>query len=123
MYKNFDIVIGGSGLTGITSALALSKIGYKIALVDPKPFESFLKGNYDNRTTALSYQTSSFYEEIDAWKGIQKFTCPINNILVEEPTSNAHAFLNDPQDRKNILGYMIQNKNLFKVLLGKVKKK
>ena len=32
----------------------LSKAGYKIALIDPKSFESFQKKSYDARTTALS---------------------------------------------------------------------
>ena len=65
MYKNFDIIIAGSGLAGLTSAIALSKIGYKIGLVDPRPFKDFLKKTYDFRTTALSYQAAEFYNKIE----------------------------------------------------------
>ena len=38
MKKNYDIAIIGGGLTGLTAALAMSSLNYKIALVDPKPF-------------------------------------------------------------------------------------
>ena len=37
MKKNYDITIVGSGLTGLSTSLALSSLGYKIALIDPKP--------------------------------------------------------------------------------------
>ena len=120
--ENFDIVIAGSGLTGLSASIALSKAGFKIALVDPKPFKDFLESSYDSRTTALSCQAADFYNEINIWKPIKKYTCPINNILVEEPSTNAYSFLNKTNNEKNTLGFMIQNKNFFKVLLEKVKK-
>ena len=120
--ENFDIVIAGSGLTGLSASVALSKAGFKIALVDPKPLKAFLESSYDSRTTALSCQAADFYNEIDVWKLIKKYTCPINNILVEEPSTNAYSFLNKTNNEKNTLGFMIQNKNLFKVLSEKVKK-
>ena len=66
--ENFDIVIAGSGLTGLSASIALSKAGFKIALVDPKPFKDFLETSYDCRTTALSCQAADFYNEIDVWK-------------------------------------------------------
>ena len=122
MYKNFDIIIAGSGLAGLTSAIALSKIGYKIGLVDPRPFKDFLKKTYDFRTTALSYQAAEFYNKIESWKHIKKYTCPIRNILVEEPTSGAYSYLNKKNLSDSTLGFMIQNKNLFKVLLSIVEK-
>ena len=37
MKKNYDITVVGNGLTGLTASLALSSLGYKIALIDPRP--------------------------------------------------------------------------------------
>ena len=39
----FNIAIVGAGLTGSMASLALAKAGYKIALIDPKNFDSFKK--------------------------------------------------------------------------------
>ena len=68
MKKIYDITIIGSGLTGLTIGLALSSLGYKIALVDPKPL-FFKKDKYpDNRTTAISSGSVDFYKRIELEK-------------------------------------------------------
>ena len=86
MKKIYDITIIGSGLTGLTIGLALSSLGYKIALVDPKPL--FLKKDKhpDNRTTAISSGSVDFYKRIGIWKALNKeghynsSTSTLNNI-------------------------------------------
>lgn len=122
MKKKFDIVIAGSGLTGLSAAISMSEIGYKIALIDPKPFKLLEDITYDSRTTAISAQAAVFFKKIKVWNAIKEFICPIKNILVEEPTIGAKSFLNNDSNTNNPLGYMIQNKNLFKALLKIVKK-
>ena len=38
MKLKFNVAIVGSGLTGNIASLALSKAGYKVALIDPNKF-------------------------------------------------------------------------------------
>ena len=64
MKKNYDITVVGNGLTGLTASLALSSLGYKIALLDPRPLCFNKKLFPDNRTTAISSGSVVFYEEI-----------------------------------------------------------
>ena len=40
MELKFNIAIVGSGLTGSITSLALAKAGYKVALIDPKSFNT-----------------------------------------------------------------------------------
>ena len=67
MKKNYDISVVGNGLTGLTASLALSSLGYKIALIDPRPL--FFNKNLfpDNRTTAISSGSVVFYKKIGVW--------------------------------------------------------
>ena len=53
MILKFDIAIVGSGLTGNTAAIALSGLGYKVALIDPISFDNKKNSKIDTRTTAL----------------------------------------------------------------------
>ena len=101
MEKNYDITIVGSGLTGLSVSLALSSLGYKIALIDPKPL-TFDKTHFpDNRTTAISSGSVSFYKKIGIWKDLVKYACPINKILIEESSSELNtSFSSDSNGEK-----------------------
>ena len=117
MKKNYDITIIGSGLTGLSSSLALSSIGYKVALIDPKPL--MFNGNQypDNRTTAISSGSVSFYKKIGVWKSLDKYACPIKKILIEESSSKLNTSFSSEPDEEKIMGYMIENKNFLKTLI------
>ena len=122
MKKIYDITIIGSGLTGLTIGLALSSLGYKIALVDPKPL-FFKKDKYpDNRTTAISSGSVDFYKRIGIWKALNKHACPIKKILIEEISSETQSSFNSDLKKANPMGFMIENQNLLKILINLTKK-
>ena len=123
MELKFNIAIVGSGLTGIIASLSLAQAGYKIALIDPRSFKGFLEKNYDTRTTALSKKSKLFFEHLNLWRAIKPFTCMIKNIMVNDGNSNKDIYFNKLQSNKNKpLGFMIRNKDLFKILINAIKK-
>ena len=73
MKNNYDIIIAGSGLTGLCSSISLAKIGYKVALVDKISFDQLNAFDYDSRTTALSLKTVNFLDNIGVWEKIKKY--------------------------------------------------
>lgn len=115
MKTNYDITIAGSGLTGLCCAIAMSKLGYSVALVDTLSYKDLNLFNHDSRTTALSAGTKNFFHKIGVWKKIKKYSCPIKKILVEEPFSSTQSFFESNNEEKT-LGHMIENKNLIKSL-------
>ena len=123
MELKFNIAIVGSGLTGSITSLALSKAGYKVALIDPKRFKSFKENNYDTRTTALSKKSKLFFEHLNLWQSLKPFTCMIKNIMVNDGTPQKNIYFNNTQTKKNKpLGFMIRNKDLFSVLINAINK-
>ena len=122
MKKNYDITIIGSGLTGLSASLALASLGYKIALIDPKPLIFDKKSFPDNRTTAISSGSVSFYKKIGLWKNLNKYACPIKKILVEELSSKLNTSFTSGANQEKAMGYMIENKNFIRTLLELTKK-
>jgi 2-octaprenyl-6-methoxyphenol hydroxylase len=59
--ERFDIAVAGNGLAGRIAAIALSRLGYSVALIGPAP------ENQDGRTTALMDQSIAFLEGLGVW--------------------------------------------------------
>ena len=119
MTLKFDIAIVGAGLTGNSLALALAKLGFKIALIDPKAFSSLKNLRFDTRNTALSKKTMLFYKKIGFWKLINNSVCAIENIIVNNGNSKKNISFkkNNGTKNNNTLGFMIENKILSKQLI------
>ena len=76
-----NINIIGGGLVGSIAAYSLSKLGYKISILEKKKYyknDSFK----DNRTVAISEGTKGFLNKIGLWNDISVYCEPIKNIKV-----------------------------------------
>jgi 2-octaprenyl-6-methoxyphenol hydroxylase len=82
--ENFDCVVIGGGLSGLTTALALSKIGLSVALADKAAidFETEKKG--DQRTTAVSASGKNLFDALGIWETIEENAEAILDIRVSE---------------------------------------
>ena len=71
MQKHSEIVILGSGLIGLSTALLLEKDGIESIIIDKSPI-NLLKSNKDRRTTAISQGSARIYEKIGVWKDLNE---------------------------------------------------
>ena len=71
MSDKFDIVIAGAGAVGATTALALARQGWRIALLDARahalPWQA---ESYDLRVVALTWASEQFLRALGVWDGI-----------------------------------------------------
>lgn len=104
------VIIIGANLTGLCTALALSKLGEEVILVDSKDIAIPPKG--DGRAIALSYGSKQILEEIDAWSSISKFAGPIKQIRVTDQYSPLFLHFNNNET----LGFLVEMHNLQKAL-------
>ena len=74
---NSDILIVGAGLTGLMTAYALSDLKINIIVIDKYNFVSEKNNDYDMRTTAIAEGSKEFFEQINIWSKIEKFSEPI----------------------------------------------
>ena len=122
-----DVLIVGSGLTGIVAAYALSLLKLNIIIVDQKKIFSqdfVLKKtfNEDTRTTAVAEGSKEFLEKINLWKGLYKFAEPIKMIkVIDRKPSNTIEFVNSSESKN--LGYIVQNNKFSLSIINKIIKR
>ena len=79
--KKQKICIIGGGLTGLITAIALSKLSCEIDLVT----DSFNKNTASNRTIAISESNFNFLDRLDIFQGLKKeiWPCSIMKLYTE----------------------------------------
>lgn len=110
MQKN--IVILGAGLSGMITAIAFAHQHIKVVLLE----KSSMQFPLDQRTTALTNTSKAFFTEIGIWNELQQYVSPIQDIYVLDNKAPQMLHFAEKESRQDALGYMVENRNLRKVL-------
>jgi len=118
----FDIVIVGGGLVGISLAYALSRLNPapKVALIeayDYAPLSSIAPPGFDSRTVALSYSSRQIFSGLNLWPAIAEQACPISTIHISDRGHLGMTRLTAHEQNVEALGYVVENRVLGKCLL------
>jgi len=119
--KNQKICIIGGGLSGLVTAITLSKLNCKVDLVT---------GNINlnvktNRTIAISQNNFNFLEKLNISKLLKKevWPCKIMKLYSEDTNKNFSQILEfKNKSQKNKVLYMFQNKKIEKLMMNRIKK-
>ncbi|MDT0593535.1 FAD-dependent oxidoreductase [Glaciecola petra] len=87
-FKQYDHVIIGGGIVGLTLALGLAKQGFSLALIDkgPEPKAPQTdKSVFSPRVSAISAASQSLFKQLEVW----------DNILIKQPYTNMHVWDKD----------------------------
>ena len=116
-----DILIIGSGLTGLVCAYALSLLGYKIIITEQKKNINIKNNFHDTRTTAISQGSKIFLYKIGLWKHLSKHAEKIKDIkVIDRISSNKINFFNNLKN--NNLGYIVKNLKMIKAIKSALQK-
>ena len=116
-----DVLIVGSGLVGLLAAHSLSRLNYKVILVDKKNFINTKNAFKDTRTVAVSEGSKIFLEKLSLWKLLKDQVEPIDTIKVFDRFSKNKILFNN-QIKNKKLGYVIENKKFSKILINQLLK-
>ena len=118
MVKQKVCIIGG-GLTGLITAITLSKLNLKVDLI---------AGNIDqniksNRTIAVSQDNLNFLKKIGIFEYLKKefWPCSQMKLYAEEKKERLNEIFELKKDKKQIL-YMTENSKIMNYLISKIKK-
>jgi len=117
--KKQKICIIGGGLTGLITALTLSKLNIKIDLIT----DSINKGTKSNRTVAISQTNYDYFEKMNIFKSSKRAFWPCTKMSLYSKTKN-QAFskiFELERDNKQVF-YMIENAKLIEMLIKKIEK-
>ncbi len=120
-HTEFDIIIIGGGLSGLSLACLLGvNKDLRIACIDRDSMENQLKE--DTRTTAISYGSSQILGRAGLWQDLEKKGCPIEDIRVlDGNTSVLLQFLSEEVEDKSF-GWILANTDIRKTLFKKIEK-
>ncbi|WP_070970356.1 2-octaprenyl-6-methoxyphenyl hydroxylase [Vibrio sonorensis] len=122
--KQFDIIIAGGAMAGMTLAFALhhhSKGRLKVAVVEAYQAENIEHPGFDSRAIALSYGTVDLLNNIGLWKDISHVATPIEHIHVSD---RGHAGMTEiAREEVGVpaLGYVVELADIGRIYAERVK--
>ncbi|MBB71179.1 MAG: 2-octaprenyl-6-methoxyphenyl hydroxylase [Legionellales bacterium] len=112
----FDIIIVGGGLVGVSLALALRQQGLAIAMVEAVPPRVAQQPGFDARTLALSWTSHQVLSALGLWAEIAPHVTPMEHIHVSDKGHFGFTRLHARDYHVPALGYVIEIQRLGKLL-------
>ena len=106
-----DIVVVGGGMVGAAAALALSRAGFKTALVEaraPQPWQP--QHEVDLRVVGLAPSSIHLLDNMDVWTSIRKArSSAYSHMHVWDAESGASISFDAASEDRQQLGYIVEN--------------
>lgn len=123
MDQDCDILIAGGGLNGPALALALSKVGFSVCLVDPQPSRRRAERDFDGRGYALAHASMRLLAALDIWPKVANNAQPMLDIKVSdgrpgEGPSGFFLHFDHAELEEGPMGYMIEDRILYAGILA-----
>ena len=116
-----EVTIVGGGLVGLTVALALSRQGHAVTLMESADLRQAQPAELDARSIALSYSTVQILRALSVWPLLQPHAAPIQHIHVSSAGHFGVTRLEASQVGVEAMGYVIEYHLLLEGLLQAVK--
>lgn len=124
-----NITIYGGGFTGLTATLAFARFMDKVVFIEPFSLIERPRQGRDDRTTALSYVTYNFLDEIGIWQDLLPYSGAINNIKIvdndlyhgDSSLKLDFSRLDAGNSNQSPMGYIVENNVFRKILVDKIR--
>ncbi|EGU49218.1 2-octaprenyl-6-methoxyphenyl hydroxylase [Vibrio ichthyoenteri ATCC 700023] len=109
--KQFDVVIAGGAMAGMTLALALDSLSQsqlRIAVVEPFAVDHQAHPGFDSRSIALSFGTVQILQSLDLWSQIAPVATAIKHIHVSDRSHAGMTNIDHSEMAVEALGYVVE---------------
>ena len=130
MTKNFDVIVVGAALNGLTAGLALG--GHRarrpllVAIIDHKDPRQNLSNENDARASAITASSKRMFEALGVWEHVAQHMQAMDEIIVTDGRGpEARPVLlqfGEASAGQGSSAYMVENHHLLRGLLGAVEK-
>ena len=123
---DYDIVIVGGGMVGISLALLLAnqQASWKILLLEAQAYDSSetpdYRPSFDARSTALSWSSRTIFQAAGLWLELQAHSSEIKTIHVSDRGHMGLTRISAEEAGVDALGYVIENRWIGSALLQKL---
>ncbi len=110
--NQYDIVIIGGGLVGAATALALSRNGVKIALVEQAPPPPLPNDqSWDARVYAITPGNADFLRSLDVWDTLDTARfAPIHRMSIQGDAGDSHMTFDTYEAGVPELGFIVESR-------------
>jgi len=116
-----EVLIIGGGLVGATLAIALGNAGLKVCVIDVTDPLTNLDFEFDGRVSAIALASYRILKALDLWTSLDQDAAPILDIRVSDSDSLFFLHYDHRDTGDKAFGYMVENRNLRKALLKRLK--
>ncbi|MGR3713046.1 MAG: FAD-dependent monooxygenase [Shimia sp.] len=114
-----DILIAGGGLNGPALALALSRAGFSVTVVDARPAPQRAGDNFDGRGYALALASKRLLAALGIWDAVAPNAQPMLDIKVSdgragEGPSPFFLHFDHAELEEGPMGYMLEDRYLYR---------
>ncbi len=119
----YDIVIIGAGIVGLTLANALADSRFSVAVIDAQePGDIKPDQDYELRVSAISRASQQVFINLHAWDGMkQRRISPFEHMHVWDATGSGQIHFDAADLGVDALGHIIENKVVQAALLQQLK--
>lgn len=117
MNQDYDILIIGAGIVGMSLVLALSHLPFRVALIEQAPInptDSMLTA--ESKPIALNYASVRLLQTLLLWADLAAYANPIESVHISEQACFAAARIKAKEMGVSALGYVIPAAQLAWVL-------
>lgn len=121
--QQFDVVIVGGGMIGLSLAVALGDESLSILLLEQNTTAPVHANALDLRTTGLTRSSIQFFSEIGMAAALDEIATPITRLDISEQGGFACARIDGEENSISPIGHMVPNHELISMLSREVQAK
>ena len=118
--KQYDLIIVGGGLIGMSLAVALANTPLQILLLEQHQVAPVNANNLDLRTTGLTRSSERVFASAGIWPSLQAHASAIKRLEISELGAFGCARIDGERHGISPIGYMLPNHELIAALSEKV---
>lgn len=116
-----DIAVIGGGMVGSAAALALSRLGYSVAVVEAGHAPEYPGQEHELRVSAISPASARLLDELGAWAGILAHrTSPYEHMFVWDASGHGSVSFDAADIGLPQLGHIVENATVHAALVERI---
>lgn len=126
MNKQYDVIVVGAGVVGMSMALGLAQKGLRIALIESQPEKELIfpvNGDpYDHRVVAIGRASERLFAQIGVWQAMQNArVSPYEEMIVWDSECDGLVHFSSSMIFESNLGHIVEQRVILAALWKKVK--
>ena len=115
--KNYQVIVIGGGMVGLSFAALMIRLGLKVALIETTvPELNRLATQLDARVSALNLAAEKLFTQLGVWSKLSSNAAPLEQMRIWDGQSGAQLGFDSAHVGVSHLGSIVENHAIVKVL-------